>query len=180
MGRIRQVGRAGRSMDILARDNPAHALESFAGGDRCPMGKARLTSARPGREHAAKSQEAELLLRSHSFSRARHAAVTGNERRARDLSVQLQSLSRFLERDDDRQSDRCDRKDGRSRRNTESGVWKVFEETTVATRHLSFRPRRRYLPRHRCQVPESFRRCRIPSSHARPRPAPCGAIRRLA
>jgi len=63
MGRLRRLGRADGSLDILARNDTAHSVEQVAGCDRRAVGKARLTSAGAGGEHAAQSKEAQFLFR---------------------------------------------------------------------------------------------------------------------
>ena len=180
MGGVRPVGRADRGVDLLAWNDSAHAVEQVAGSHRRAVGKARLTAARACRKHTAQSKEAEFFLCCYPFSRARHAVVTGNERRARDFSLWLSALSGFLEGNDDRESYRRDCEDGRSRRDTASRLREVFQKTSLASRHLIVRSRRRCLLPRLFPLPETFRRPRMSSSHARPRPALFDVIRRRA
>lgn len=136
LGRLRCDVCAYRCLDLLAWDNPAYALEQITGGDRCAVGKAWIASSRFSREYAAKSKEAEFLFRFDAVSGTGHLARSNGARRTGVVQTQLQPLSRFLERDDDLGSLRCNRANGRSRCGTQGGFRKVLTKTTVASRHL--------------------------------------------
>ena len=132
-----------------------------AGRDQRAVGKARLAAARTRGEHAPESEDTELLLCRYPLSRAGHASVAGNERRAGEFPYGYNAIG--ISRRKCRSCDRLDAivETGGSGRSTASGFREVLEETALATRHLSVRSRRRCLLRRRFQFPDAFRRRRI-------------------